>query len=923
MDEWNGDLGDLAAPIPTAFPTLAPLPSHTGTSSAPVYGTKRNAPTNPVDYQIAAIRKRQRLMQQSALSLSGAVRKETLAKMAPGRRRLGKIKGYLFGELHLEPFAMIDTKVTLAATNDNPGDPMAVKVYPTSDPDIRLGQIDIKIAKVFHKLLESGVVALSGTIIEMESAVAAPVGRYIKLLLVDVSFYGKGSDVINLWRASKEQYLEWSEKYAILRLASGDPVTLQEIADENDPNKKLMERAESDFNQVFDGNELSLEGIDPPQEIIPALKQHQREGLEWMDNRENPGSELPHFIQNFTDSEGERWRNKLTGEISTKPPAVERGGILADDMGLGKTLQAICIILKNRRDEEGYNLGPTLIICPVSVLGNWEQQFREHVEPGSLEIYVYHGRERNDDPEFLASHDVVLSTYDIVSREFRDYLKRKEEGENNEKDDHSDDDFDDAYSIDDPEEELSLGDRGLFHIEWLRLMLDEAHKIRNQNTVKHKACLELNAKVKWALTGTPMQNRLDDIYALFCFVRIQPLTQLVYWRALVQEPIRQGQEVGLKRLRQILSKVCLRRTKEATADISLPPKNEYLVTLDFSPHEQNIYTDLLLSNSQKFDKLDAEGTVLKNYHNVLKMLMRLRQCCAHYLLLPKRENSKSNSSKSDSKNKSEYLEMLKNADQECELCMKSADDPVISRCGHFICCKDCLIFELHNSNNKVICPYCDASITRKSCEALENNEEASIMEPKKSKPRRFSLPPGEISPSTKIQELINKINELPFGGKSVVFSQWTSFLDIVGRCFEQSGIIYERLDGSMTKRKRDLAISNFKTFPDCRAVIMSLKAGNLGLNLTEANTVFMMDPWWNPSAEDQAVDRVYRLGQTEEVNVFRFVIRDSVELKILEIQQRKRLLVRMSMGKKISKEKLQSERLSDLRSLFGSVRSRA
>merc|ERR1719219_1935582 len=105
----------------------------------------------------------------------------------------------------------------------------------------------------------------------------------------------------------------------------------------------------------------------------------------------------------------------------------------------------------------------------------------------------------------------------------------------------------------------------------------------------------------------------------------------------------------------------------------------------------------------------------------------------------------------------------------------------------------------------------------------------------------------------------------------------------------------------MTKKRRDRSLNNFKKDPDTRLIIMSLKAGNLGLNLTEADTIFMMDPWWNPSAEDQAVDRVYRLGQTEEVNVYRFVIRDSVELKILEIQQRKRLLVRMSMGKKISK----------------------
>merc|ERR1712048_752996 len=104
----------------------------------------------------------------------------------------------------------------------------------------------------------------------------------------------------------------------------------------------------------------------------------------------------------------------------------ERGGILADDMGLGKTLQAISCLIKNRQDDEGFSLGPTLIICPVSVIGNWENQFQTHCEAGAVELYLYHGRDRNQDPDFLASHDVVISTYDILAREFTQ-MKRDEE----------------------------------------------------------------------------------------------------------------------------------------------------------------------------------------------------------------------------------------------------------------------------------------------------------------------------------------------------------------------------------------------------------------------------------------------------------------------------------------------------------------
>eukprot|EP00483_Globobulimina_turgida_P002452 UN02456 len=162
----------------------------------------------------------------------------------------------------------------------------------------------------------------------------------------------------------------------------------------------------------------------------------------------------------------------------------------------------------------------------------------------------------------------------------------------------------------------------------------------------------------------------------------------------------------------------------------------------------------------------------------------------------------------------------------------------------------------------------------------------------------------------------SEVGGLP--NKAVVFSQWTSVLDILAVCLDAEDILYERLDGTMSRSTREAAMDNFRQQLDIPVFLMSLKAGNLGVNMTVANHVYMLDPWWNPATEDQAVDRVYRLGQKRNVNVNHFVIKDSVEEKILKIQLRKRKLISSALGQ--SKEDMKQERkkewLNDLKELF-------
>jgi len=154
--------------------------------------------------------------------------------------------------------------------------------------------------------------------------------------------------------------------------------------------------------------------------------------------------------------------------------------------------------------------------------------------------------------------------------------------------------------------------------------------------------------------------------------------------------------------------------------------------------------------------------------------------------------------------------------------------------------------------------------------------------------------------------------------KAVVFSQWTSVLDLLARCLDQEDILYERLDGSMSRSTREAAMDSFRKDECISVFLMSLKAGNLGVNMTVANHVYMLDPWWNPATEDQAVDRVYRLGQKRTTYVNHFVIKDSVEEKILDIQLRKRKLISSALGqsKQDMKDSRKKEWLEDLKELF-------
>ncbi len=404
------------------------------------------------------------------------------------------------------------------------------------------------------------------------------------------------------------------------------------------------------------------------------------------------------------------------------------GALLADDMGLGKTLQALCVAG-----------GRVLVVCPTSVLTSWQQQsalFR----PG-LKVSVYHGTRR----ALVEDADITITSYAL----------------------------------------LRLDIELLEAIEWDLIVLDEAQTIRNPQSQVAQAAYRLRGRRKISLSGTPVENSLDDLWSQFRFLNPGLLGDYDEFQERFVQPILAGRLDRTTDLRRRVTPFVMRRLKKDVAQ-ELPPKTEVVLQCELNDQERMVYEALLGAARQDLlDKLDAGVSVI----SALEVLLRLRQACCHIGLLP----------------------------------------------GH---------------------------------EALT---------------------------SSKIELLIESLeNSVAQGHRALVFSQWTSLLDRIEPHLVQHGITFCRIDGT-TEGRGDI-VDLFQSDAGPNIMLLSLKAGGLGLTLTAADHVYIVDPWWNPAAEDQAGDRAYRIGQKNPVIVHRLVAKNTIEERILQIQSEKRSLLAAAIG---------------------------
>ncbi|EQC31359.1 hypothetical protein SDRG_10961 [Saprolegnia diclina VS20] len=595
------------------------------------------------------------------------------------------------------------------------------------------------------------------------------------------------------------------------------------------------------------------------------------------------GATVPYYVNVF---------ERLAALTPPAPPVPCRGGILADDMGMGKTIMVLALVAARAKLHTadftpahawGRTRAKTLVVCPLSLLHQWKQEFETRAP--SLRVALFYDAPKKS--VVSVDTDVILTTYGVLSSEKESAL-------------HA------------------------FH--WDRLILDEAHSIKNRSTAYFKSCAALSATHRWCLTGTPIQNSLEDILSLLVFLQYQPWDRTEWWNRVVAQPYEKGQQCALLRLQAILAPILLRRTK-ATRDsstgeliVQLPPKRIEVVRLAFSAEERQFYKAVYAKSRGEFYGYVESGNAMASYVAIFALLLRLRQACDHpFLVMGKTEVQKTvaqkkkaaatatkhatnadyyaeltailqqSSSESSSAattstaNSSEdtYISsrILEIQDegldcQECPVCLDVPQSPVLTPCAHLLC-HECVRAALETAP---VCPVCRADVGLDQLIPITPPERADV-----------TPSSGESAGSTKMRQLLRDLEALRASEphrKVVVFSQWTHMLDLVGSTLNQHGFSTVRFDGSLKQDERERVLLEFSR-GSANVLVISLKAGGVGLNLTAASVVVLLDPWWNPALEDQAIDRVHRLGQEHDVIVKKYVVDDTVEDMILQLQERK------------------------------------
>ncbi|PYI36622.1 hypothetical protein BP00DRAFT_421573 [Aspergillus indologenus CBS 114.80] len=734
------------------------------------------------------------------------------------------------------------------------------------------------------------------------------------------------------------------------------------------------------------------------------LLPHQREGVNWMCDKETG-------------------RNKTKGVLP-------KGGILADDMGLGKTVQTIALILSNRKpanglrrsksededdsdEDEGEDtrkLPPglsktTLVVAPLALIKQWEAEIQDKVEPSHrLRVLVYHGTARAKATDNLEDYDVVITTYGTLTSEHGAIDKNKKK-------------------------------TGIFSVYWYRIVLDEAHTIKNRNAKATQSACALDAEYRWCLSGTPLQNNLDELQSLIKFLRIKPFNDLANWREQITKPIANGRGgLAIERLQVYLKIFMKRRTKDVLKqNADLKPGEEgkggekkksngfqivkrevVKVEAEFMPGELDFYKRLEQRTDDSLEKMMGGEKV--DYAGALVLLLRLRQSCNHpdlvksdlakdkdILLQTGATGSQQSSNKSDDLDSmADLFGALSVVSKKCDICQMDLSKDEAS--GGRSRCRECqttldtnvmttdrkkrtgpnAVIDLTESpsarrseaqtarlrrNRRVVLDSDDEDDEdgedgewivpenqRKEAylgkaggtddEDAEgggewlNSDDSDTDEDEPDSPSRkptsirkethglvtvdseddddIYLNPGDdagdVLPSTKVRHLMKILRRESADHKFIVFSVFTSMLDKIEPFLKRAGIGFARYDGGMRNDHREASLNKLRNNSATRVLLCSLRAGALGLNLTAASRVVILEPFWNPFVEEQAIDRVHRLNQTRDVKIFKMIIKGTVEERILDLQERKRELANVTIEGKTAAAKLT---MKDMMALFG------
>ena len=507
----------------------------------------------------------------------------------------------------------------------------------------------------------------------------------------------------------------------------------------------------SEYKQLIKNlnKEQIEEELEVPENLEKVLRYYQKIGYKWLKNLDN----------------------------------YKFGGILADDMGLGKTIQMLSIIVDyvqntdhNEETIEGQeqiqvnnSRKASLVICPSSLTLNWQSEAEKFTK--ELKTLVIRGnlQERKEKINQIEDYDLVITSYDLLKRDI-DLYKKKD-------------------------------------YKFRFIIADEAQYLKNSNTQNAKAIKQMKADTRYALTGTPIENSLSELWSIFDFIMPGYLFNYKKFKNLYEMPItREEDKNAIAKLKMLIEPFVLRRTKQEVLK-ELPEKTVTILNNEMGEEQRKIYMNYLAQAKQEIsEQIDYNG-----YENsqiqILAALTRLRQICCHPSL---------------------FIEDYKEESSKLEQCIE-------------------IIQEATTSGHKIL-----------------------------------------------------------------LFSGYTSMFDIIEKKLKKLGIKYYKLTGSTKVEDRIKLVEDFNKNPEIQLFLISLKAGGTGLNLTGADMVIHYDPWWNISTENQATDRAYRIGQKNNVQVYKLITKNSIEEKIYELQNKKSMLIdnvlstKTSFINKLSKEDIMS-----------------
>ncbi|OUM53319.1 hypothetical protein BVG19_g2593 [[Candida] boidinii] len=649
-----------------------------------------------------------------------------------------------------------------------------------------------------------------------------------------------------------------------------------------------------------------------------------------------------------------------------------KGGLLCDDMGLGKTIQMISLmscykptikklndnsdilklnetLLKKKTnaandhdDENGINFSPpvtksktTLIICPVALTQQWHDEILEKCI--NLKPFIFHGPKRPTSLKELLDYDVIITTYSTVLSE-----------------------------------STKLKGSLLYQTYWWRIILDEAHMIKNPFAKSSIACRNLFTTRRWCVTGTPIQNNLGELQALLLFLKVSKYSDKTIWQSEIGSKFSSSSdelEKSLLNLQNELKELMIRRNKKILnfskptndqnedgesngkkdfSKFKLPNKKIHKVKISFTPFEDKIYRsfekkiieNLINGTEESVIEIDnsEDDMDTNNLQFKKKGTLKLRKQISSERASSPKLSSMSSKSLQDSPISSESSSPSSSSSSSLSLSKSSSSQEgfyvnnqylddykdnnelnVNFMCAlvyllrlRQLCCHWNLIMDFTPGGDDD-----DGGNGKKSVLLTDNipgAEEDSIdtydlgsfskdpvkVEKAQEKGKQIKIYKKNNLDDDRFQDYIsssktNKLVEILLNDttrKTIVFSQFTTMLDLIEIDLNKNGIKFARYDGTMNKLAKDKSIETVKKDPDYQVLLCSLKCASVGLNLVFANQVVLFDKYWNPMIEDQASDRVYRIGQKHDVDIYEFIMNDSVEVRITDLQDKKRTLAK-------------------------------